>query len=369
MNKRILILANNDVGLYQFRKEFLYKLLDLGNEVYISLPYGEMIKTLIDAGCKFIDTPVDRRGNNPLIDLGLLYKYFRLLKNIDPDLVIAYTIKPNIYGGFVCRLKKIPYVVNITGLGTAFQKDGILKKLVTHLYRIALKKVKLIFFENSENMKTFKNLGIYEKDTPCKVLHGAGVNLEHYYYAPYPQEDKPIHFLFVGRVMKEKGIDELFEAMERLHSRGKNCVLDMIGEYEENYSAIIEANQKKGWLNYYGYQKDVRPFIEKCHCFILPSWHEGMANTNLECAAMGRPLITSNIPGCREAVINGESGLLCQAKNADSLVQAITKFLSMSQEERRKMGGIGRVHMEKIFDKNVVVNDTIKCINTYVGGI
>lgn len=363
MNKKIMILANNDVGLYQFRKELLYQLLELGNEVYISLPKGEMVKPLVNTGCKFLETPVDRRGINPITDFWLLVKYFKVLKEVYPDLVITYTIKPNVYGGFACRVKKIPYAVNITGLGTAFQNEGLLKKIVTILYKIALKNAHVVFFENAENMNVFKKLGICKSHARCKLLHGAGVNLEHYHYSKYPEADVPVHFLFVGRVMKEKGVDELFHAMEKLHSEGYKCVLDMLGGYEENYSVIIEKKQDEGWLNYYGYQEDVRPFIEKCHCFVLPSWHEGMANTNLECAAMGRPLITSNIPGCREAVLEGESGFLCEPKKSDSLYQVMVKFLALSQEERKVMGQIGRKHMENVFDKKAVVAETIEGLN------
>lgn len=358
MGKKILVLANNDVGLYQFRRELLSELIDLGHDVYISLPNGELVQPLIDAGCKFVDTPVDRRGINPATDFGLIRNYFRILKEISPDLVITYTIKPNIYGCFSCRVKKIPYAANITGLGTAFQNEGMLKKFVTILYKVALKKAKVIFFENSENMRIFQELGICKNREQCKLLNGAGVNLEHFYYSEYPKEDSPVHFLFVGRVMKEKGVDELFEAMERLQSSGQKCVLDMLGGYEENYSSIIEKYQKAGWLNYYGYQEDVRPFIEKCHCFVLPSWHEGMANTNLECAAMGRPLITSNIPGCREAVVENESGFLCEAKDSDSLYNAMAGFLSLTQEQRKTMGCVGRKHMEDVFDKKMVVAET-----------
>ena len=360
MNKKIMILANNDVGLYQFRKELLYQMLELGSEVYISLPAGEMVQPLVDAGCKFLETPVDRRGINPLTDFRLLVKYYKILKEVHPDLVVTYTIKPNVYGGFACRIMRIPYAVNITGLGAAFQNEGILKKLVTFLYKVSLKKAKVVFFENAENMNIFKKLGICKKDEQCKLLHGAGVNLEHYSYADYPETDDKVHFLFVGRVMAEKGIIELFSAMEQLWSEGYKCVLDMVGGYEENFSTEIEAKENKGWLNYYGYQKDVRPFIKNCHCFVLPSWHEGMANTNLECAAMGRPLITSDIHGCKEAVLAGKSGFLCKAKNADSLYKEMKKFLLLSQEERREMGKAGRKHMEKVFDKKVVVAETIE---------
>lgn len=356
---KILILANNDVGLYQFRKELIYELLK-ENEVYISLPYGEMIEPLKEAGCKFIDTPVDRRGINPIKDVILLYKYFCILSNIKPDMVITYTIKSNVYGGITCRVKKIPYVVNMTGLGTAFEGDGLLRRFVIQLYKIALKKAKVVFFENSEIMKLFLNLDIVKMSNAC-VLNGAGVNLSHYQYREYPNNEK-FHFLFVGRIMKEKGVDELFIAMKKLINSGSNCILDVVGPFEEDYKDILERNENEGWLKYYGYQKDVRPFIEKCDCFVLPSWHEGMANTNLECAAMGRPVITSNIHGCKEAIIENISGFTCETKNSESLYLVMKKMLSMSKEHRLHMGQEGRKHMIDVFDKNKVLSITLENI-------
>lgn len=354
---KVLILANSDVGLYQFRKELISELLK-NNKVSISLPYGEFINNLKKMGCKFIDTPVDRRGVNPFKDFLLLYKYIKMLKSENPDIVITYTIKPNVYGGFACRILKIPYAVNITGLGTAFQKQGMLRRLVTIMYKLSLKKAKTIFFENSENMQVFLNEKIVSKKRAC-LLNGAGVNLEHYSYQEYPTDTDETRFLFIGRVMKEKGINELFKAMRMLRKSGVKCSLDVLGGFEENYDSIIRRFEQEGWLRYHGYQEDVRPFIKNCHCFVLPSWHEGMANTNLECAASGRPIITSNIAGCLEAVINGKSGILAKRQNAVSLYNAMKKFIQLSYDERKTMGLAGRQHMEDVFDKIKVVEHTI----------
>lgn len=354
---KILILANSDVGLYQFRRELIQELLK-DHQVIIALPDGDLVRPLEEMGCEFSVAPVDRRGLNPLKDLGLMIRYLNLLRQQRPDLVITYTIKPNIYGGIACRLLRIPYAANITGLGTAFQSEGLLRKLVTMLYRPALKKAKVVFFENAANRQVFMDDKIVSGEKTC-LLNGAGVNLEQFSYTPYPV-DGPTRFLFVGRVMKEKGIEELFAAMERLHSDGADCCLDVLGGYEEHYEDTIRRCEEQGWLHYHGYVTDVRPFIEKAHCFVLPSYHEGMANTNLECAAMGRPLITSDIPGCREAVLEGKSGLLCQPKDVESLYDVMKRFLALSREERESMGKAGRRHMEKVFDKRKVVAETMK---------
>ncbi|MBR3972833.1 MAG: glycosyltransferase family 4 protein [Oscillospiraceae bacterium] len=354
---KVLILANFDVGLYQFRRELIGALLK-DNQVLLALPDGELVRPLEEMGCQFFETPMERRGMNPAKDLKLLMRYLKLLRQEKPDLVITYTIKPNIYGGMACRLLGIPYAVNITGLGTAFQNRGALRTLVTLLYRFALKRAKTMFFENSGNMEVLLGEKIVSREQCC-LLSGAGINLEHYTLAPYPEEGTT-RFLFVGRVMKEKGVEELFEAMKRLRAEGADCCLDVLGGYEENYADMIRGYEKQGWLHYHGYVTDVRPYIAKAHCFVLPSYHEGMANTNLECAATGRPLITSDIPGCREAVLENASGLLCEPKNAESLYEAMKHFLSIPAEIRAQMGVAGRRHMEAVFDKKKVVVKTLE---------
>ena len=354
---KILILANNSGGLYGFRHELISKLLEQ-HEVMAAVPFGESIEILSEMGCKLLDIPIDRRGINPIKDFRLFLRYIKIIWTKKPDLVITYTVKPNVYGGMACRLLGVPYAVNITGLGTAFQGHGLLRQIVTILYRLGVGRAKVVFFENVENQQIFIDEKLVKAEKTC-LLNGAGVNLEHYQVSEYPEECDGIRFLFVGRMMKEKGIDELFSAMRRLHQDGYSCTLDVLGGFEENYAQQMEEYQEAGWLHYHGYQRDVRPFIAQSHCFVLPSWHEGMANTNLECAASGRPVITSDIHGCKEAVVEGVSGLLCQRKDAQSLYETMKTFLQLSHEEKRQMGLAGRKHMEDVFDKKKVVSATI----------
>lgn len=362
---KILIICNCATGLEIFRGMLIQKLVKERNVVSAIVPQtNDKNETDAEDGlkkmhCNLIRIPIERRGMNPFRDIQLFLEYYRTVKKIKPELVITYTIKPNIYGGLVCRLLKIPYAANITGLGTAFQDKGMLCHLVTRMYKVALKKAKVVFFENVENRDVIVNAKIIPKNQTY-VLAGAGVDLEHFYYIEYPEETNMTKFLFIGRVMREKGIDELFSAMERLNNEGYKCSLDVVGGFEENYSDKIKKYEEEGWLHYQGYQDDVRPFIEKCHCFVLPSWHEGMANTNLECAASGRPVITSNIHGCLEAVVDGKSGYLAKKKNSDDLYEVMKKFIELSYDERKKMGLVGRKHMENVFDKKIVVEDTIK---------
>ena len=358
MSERFFVLGNSSDGLYGFRKELLEALARKG-EVWASVPDNGWFSELQEQGCHVIETPIDRRGINPVTDFKLLLRYIRMIRKLKPTRVMTYTIKPNIYGSLACQLLGVPYAVNITGLGTTFQKSGLLRTIVIILYKMAVHGADVVFFENQGNMQTLLDMGIVRRQQ-CRLLSGAGVNLERFSPADYPCEEEPTRFLCIGRVMAEKGVNELFAAMERLISEGYCCELDVLGYYEEDHKDAIDRYTRQGWLHYHGFRSDVKPFIEKAHCFVLPSWHEGMANTNLECAAMGRPLITSNIHGCKEAVAEGVSGLLCEPKNADSLYEAMKAFLSLGREERMAMGRAGRRHMEEVFDKKKVVSETLK---------
>lgn len=362
---KILIICNASTGLLTFRGMLIKELIAKKNNVSVIVPKTNEEQEnnseieLEKLGCKLIRIPIERRGINPICDSVLLCRYFVTIKKIKPGLVITYTIKPNIYGGFVSRILRVPYAVNVTGLGSTFQKSGILRQLVTIMYRIALKKAKVVFFENIENRDVLVDMGIVPEEK-THILAGAGVDLEYFKYLNYPKENTITKFLFIGRVMQEKGIDELFNAMKILDSEGYSCSLDVLGEFEENYLSKIQQYEKEGWLHYHGYQNDIKPFVKKCHCFVLPSWHEGMANSNLECAAMGRPVITSNIHGCLEAVDEGVSGFLCEKQNAGNLSDIMKKFIKLPYEKKIKMGIAGRKRMELLFDKRKIVDKTIE---------
>ncbi|MDO4982681.1 MAG: glycosyltransferase family 4 protein [Eubacteriales bacterium] len=363
---RVLILINSISGLFCFREKLIQTLAENNCDVCAVVPISsgndaETEEKLRQIGCNVLHTALDRRGINPIRDAKLFFDYLKILRRQRPELVITYTVKPNIYGGWACRLMKIPYAANITGIGTAFQSDGLLKTLVTLMQRTALRKAKVVFFENSGNRQTFVDLKIVPIDK-THVLNGAGVDLEKFSIAPYPTDSGETRFLFIGRVMKEKGIDELLAAMRLLIKDGEKCSLDVVGGYEEDYSRQFTQAEEEGWLRYHGSQMDVRPFIAASHCFVLPSWHEGMANTNLECAASCRPVITSNIHGCLEAVEDGVSGFLCESKNAEDLYRTMKRFMALSDTERETMGLNGRKRMEEVFDKKKVVEETISLI-------
>lgn len=357
--KKILIMTNHSFMLWQFRRELIAELLK-ENTVILSMPCGEHVDDFRKLGCKIINTDIDRRGINPLTDITLLRRYYYYLKKVKPDLVITYSIKPNIYGGFACRMSKIPYCVNVQGLGTAFQKP-LLAWLVGFMYKIALKDAKTVFFENEGNAKVFQDKKIIPIEKQ-KILHGAGINLEKFYFHEYPNNDK-VHFLYLGRIMKEKGIDELFTAVRSLYAERQDFVLDIAGFYEDDYKEQVNDLVQDGIVIYHGFQENPIPYYAASDCIVLPSYHEGMSNVLLEAAAIGRPLITSDIPGCREAVDPGVSGILVKVKNMNGLRDGMETFLNKTLDERILMGKAGRQKMEKEFDKAQVVKETIQALS------
>lgn len=353
----VVVIGNNSGGMYGFRKDLLERLVEDGNHVTVLTPFDDKVEELERICNEVVEVKIDRRGINPITDLKLLIWFWKYLRKKKPDLIMTYTVKPNVYAGLISRFLHISLAANITGLGTAFQGQGMLRKMITKLYKVSLKKAKVVFFENDANRQLFVDEHIIGEEQTC-LLMGAGVNLEDYQYVEYPENQK-VKFLFMGRVMQEKGINELLDAMRRLIADGIPAELDVLGNYEENYETMIEQCEREGWLHYHGYQSDVRPYIAQADCFVLPSWHEGMANTNLECAAMGRPIITSDIAGCREAVVDGVSGLLFACRNSDSLYEKMRLFCGYSRDEKEKMGINGRKHMEEVFDKKKVVEKTV----------
>ena len=357
---QILILANHSGGLYDFRKDLIAALKQHA-EVSVAVPRNYRWDELQALADRVIELPIDRRGMNPARDAKLLGQYRAILKRLRPDLVLTYTIKPNIYGGLACRELHIPYAVNITGLGSAIENGGWLKRFVLTLYKPALAGAKVVFFENAGNRDTLAATGVVPRGRDV-VLHGAGVNLEDYPCQPYPQEGA-VRFLFVGRVMHEKGVDELFAAARRMkQTYGDGVEFHIAGSFEEGYKPLVDELEQTGVVKYHGYQSDMKHFYAMADCVVLPSYHEGMSNVLLEAAASGRPLITSDIPGCREAVEPGVSGYLCPARDADALYAAMRRFLELPPAQRAAMGAASHDWIARNFDKKAVVAETVAAL-------
>ncbi|MFJ7186828.1 glycosyltransferase family 4 protein [Lysinibacillus xylanilyticus] len=359
---KILVLANFGMGLYNFRKELLEELIKEDNEVYISLPDDEYVPKLKKIGCKFIDTHLERRGKNPLTDFKLLLDYVGIIKRVKPDIVLTYTIKPNVYGGIACAITKTPFITNITGLGTSVENKGLIQKITLMLYKLGLMKASCVFFQNLNNRRFFEDNRIVKSKT--RLIPGSGVNLEQHKFEKYPMSDEKVRFLFIGRIMKAKGIEELFEAAKLVKENYPNVQFHLIGGIEENYNEEIDKLEKLGIIKYHGQQNDVHSFIKKSHATILPSYHEGLANVLLESASSGRPVLASGVPGCVETFDDGLTGFGFEVMSVESLVKAITKFVNLPYEQKKEMGIAGRTKMENEFDRNIVINAYLQEINT-----
>lgn len=363
---KILILTNYANGLWLFRKELLLAFMEEGHTVYVSLPPDENVDKLKSLRCNgravnIIETPFERRGNNPVKDLKLFLTYQKLLKKYQPGVVLTYTIKPNLYGGLACRLKGVPYLCNVTGLGTAIEDGGALSRILLWFYKISMKKARSVFFQNTKNKDFMNRHGVAVHN--CKLLPGSGVNLEEHTFTSYLPETEGIVFLAVIRIMKDKGIDEYLEAARRMtEKRGGTKVpvkFWLVGEYEEEsraqYEPLIEGLENRGVVRYFGHIDNVGEIMAQSHVIVHPSYHEGLSNVLLEAAACGRPVLASNISGCSETFSEGESGFGFAIKSVDALVSAMEKMLALSCEERERMGRAGRAWVEKYFDRNIVL--------------
>lgn len=351
---KVLILTNYFLGLHSFRKEVVKAIRDAGHEVVISAPFDEKKAYFEEIGCELIDTQFNRKGTNPIKDLGLMIRYRKMLRQIKPDVVLSYTIKPNLYGGMACQLCHVPQIVNITGLGSAVENPGWLQKLTILLYKVGLRKAKTVFFQNKAN-KEFCELHKMVKGNKM-LIPGSGVNLQYHTIQEYPK-DGIIKFIFISRLLKEKGIEEYFGAAIRIKKQYPNTEFHIVGPCEDSYSERLDALQKDEIIIYHGLQPDVRPFIGAVHCTIHPSYYpEGMSNVLLESCAAGRPIITTNRPGCGEIIEDGRTGFLVNAKDVDNLVSVIERFIALPYQQKMQMGLNAREKVEKEFDRQIVVD-------------
>ncbi|SCJ98220.1 colanic acid biosynthesis glycosyltransferase WcaL [uncultured Clostridium sp.] len=361
--KKVLMLGNSDIVIYNFRRELIEKMIKSGYEVYVSLPYSKKIKALKDMGCIFINTEINGRGTDIFEDIKLCLEYLKILIKVRPDVVLTYTVKPNIYGGIACRLMRIPYICNITGLGSGYLKSGLVKKIIKILSRISYRKANKIFFQNTSDMNTLINDRILTEN--YDLLPGSGVNLERYNVLDYPDKESEVNFSFIARVMKDKGIEEYLEAAKSIKLNYPKVNFSVIGKIEEvKYRNILSEYERRGIIKYEGFNDDIVPVIKKSSCIINSSYSEGMSNVLLEGAACGRPLIASDIPGCREIIDNGINGLLFKVKSTDELIEKIDKFINLDYKEKVLMGLAGRIKVQDSFNRDIVVDKYMNLINS-----
>lgn len=352
--KRLLVLANSDSAIFKFRSE-LIEALSKEYHIGIGIPFGQYMELIKNDKYEFFNIPINRHGLNPFEDYKLLKLYKKLMRSFKPDAVLLYTIKPNLYGSIAASKFNIPCLCNITGLGSALEKPGLLQSLLIKMYRYAMKQEHTIFFQNAHGREFFIEKGI-GKEEQYYLLPGSGVNLERFKLLPYPKDEK-VRFFFIARVIKEKGIDQFLYVAKRFKEENKDAEFHVCGACEESYDNILKNADSKEIIKYHGLVKDMRAMYELASCIVLPSYYpEGQSNVLLEGAASGRPLITTNHPGCQEAVNDGVSGYLVNKKDELDLYNKVCILYNMSMEARCAMGLAGREKIEKEFDRNIVIN-------------
>lgn len=365
----IALVTNNDDDVYCFRKEIIDSLIKNGYSVLISCPYGEKLNLIDDIEYIYDDPVIDRRGTSVTADAKLFFHYMSVLKKYRPDVVLTYTVKPNVYCGIASHFLKIPVISNVTGFGSVLQKSGMIRKFIMTLFKISFRRSECVMFQNSTNMHLAEESGMVKGGR--LLIPGSGVNTDRFPFIKYPDGGDGINggkvvFNYIGRILKEKGVDVYIEAAKRIKKKYPNTEFNMLGFIEPteiHYEKELKELEKDGIIRYFGSQKDVRPFIALSHATIHPSMYgEGMSNVLLESASSGRPVITTDNPGCRETFIDSETGLLFKGGDADSLCNIIEKFLSMPNEARAEMGARGREYIKSNFSRDIVADAYLKKI-------
>ncbi len=365
----IALLTNNDDDVYCFRLELIQAIMKAGYRMLISCPDGPKFEVMdeeyhLKKKKSFIyDNPdIDRRGTSVINDGKLMLHYRKLFKHYKPAVVLTYTAKPNVYASLVAHQLHIPVINNVTGLGSVVNESGIKQKFIMWLFKTAYRGSSCIMFQNSTNKKLAKKLG-WVKGT-SKLIPGSGVALDRYPVQEYPDggngiDGEPVIFNYIGRILHDKGVDDFIAAAKIIKRKYPNTEFNMLGfiePTESHYEAELEELGKLDIVHYRGSQKDVKPWIRRAHAIIHPSTYgEGMSNVLLENASSGRPIITTNNPGCQETVDNGVSGFIYSGGDVDALVRAIEQFVAMENEKRMQMGLKGRQKVEKEFSREVVI--------------
>ncbi len=367
---KILLLANTSWYIYNFRRSLIKALINDGYQVLCAAPADGYTEKLISLGAEYINVEYDNSSKNPATDLLFLYRLIKLMCQHKQSALLSFTIKANIYGSIAARYSKTPIITNISGLGSLFISDGVLSKLPLIMYRLGLSKEDNIFFQNNEDRDLFiKNNVVANQE--IEVLPGSGVDLNWFYNSKIKNKDNGVIFLVAARLLKDKGVIESVEAIRTLKKQNKKVELQLLGQVWTKNPSAIKQYELEGWVcdglvTYLGFTEDVRPHIENADVILLPSYREGMARILLEAASMGKPLIATDVPGCREAIDNGQSGFLCKVHDKDDLAEKMNMMIKLTGEERSLMGKRGREKMEKEFDEKIVINKYLESINKIV---
>jgi len=363
--KRIVLSSNTAFSIYNFRLHLMKALKEEGYEVIAVSPedgkYSELLKKEFSF---FAVKNLDRKGTNPIKDLKLFFEYFLLFRRLKPDLVINFTIKPNIYGSISAGLLGIPSISVITGLGYVFIRESWLTKLAKLLYWLAFRFNKAVVFQNSEDMKTLEKLC----EGKCILVESSGVDLKHFDPELCKEAKKDeFTFLFVGRFLTDKGIYELIRAYEKLKKEKPKVKLIIVGSPDEGNPNSVSKGElekwvKEGLIEWHGFQEDVRPFYCMADCVVLPSYREGIPRVLLEGMAMEKPIITTDAPGCRNVCVDGVNGFLVKPKDVESLYLAMKRMVEFGDEKLREFGKAGRRLAEEKYSVEKIVGEYINLI-------
>ncbi|WP_429033190.1 glycosyltransferase family 4 protein [Aeromonas media] len=361
MNSHICLVANTAWSMWNFRRGVIAAMLNADYRVTIVSPEDESVPKIRALGCDFIHLDMSAKGVNPIEDIKLMMRLAKIYRSLSADFIIHYTIKPNIYGSLAARYCNVPSLAITTGLGYTFVNDNLVSKVARCLYKIAFRFPKSIWFLNEDDRSEFVSRGLVPEHKTM-VLHGEGVDTEYFSPLRNPNDDGKIRFLLVARMLWDKGVGEYVEAARHIKAKCPNTEFQLLGACGVANPSNIGQEQINEWVNegvveYLGTTQDVRPIIAQAACVVLPSYREGIPRTMIEAAAMAKPIIVSSAPGCRDVVIPETTGLMCDVKNAHSLVQCMETFLSASQKERDEMGLAGRKLMMDRFDEKIIVDN------------
>ena len=362
--KVILVFSNHPSWTYNLRGEVLQSLVSSGYRVIVAVGDGPEVSKLKELGCEFVDVPFNRHGTNPYKEISLYREYRGLLDTIKPDVLLTYTIKPNLYGSILSKRRSVPCIANITGLGTAVEYPGVMRNVLLKVYKFAFKGIFKVFFQNTMNRDLFVSNKIVTDN--FELLPGSGVNISRFKLLPYP-DDKTIEFVFVSRIMREKGIDQYLDAATYIRKRHTNTRFHICGFCEQDYEDKIKDLESKDIVISHGMVSDIAEIYKSIHCLILPTYYpEGMSNVLLEACSSGRPIITTNRPGCREIVDDGVNGFIVKERDSNDLINKIESFISLSYKEREQMGINGRRKIEREFNRDIVVEKYLNAVKDAV---
>lgn len=353
------IAINTAWNIYNFRSGIIRHLISKGHEVVAIAPRDEYVERLEEMGCRFRDLPMSGSGVNPFSDLLLLWRIRRILKQEKADVLLTYTIKPNVYGAIAGRLLNIPIICNVSGLGTTFVWNTLVSKIAIFLYNISVKRASHVFFQNPEDLELFLSKIPVPKEN-VGLLKGSGINLESFSAAPKTPGLTPI-FLMIGRLLVEKGAYEFAAAAKIVKETYPQAQFWMLGKWDPLDKRAVKQEdlkrwQKEGIIEYKGTTDDIKSFIKEADVVVLPSYREGAPRTLIEAGAMSRALIATDVPGCRHVVADNVNGYLCEAKSGKHLAEAIKKYLALEDEQKIALANSSRAYMESNYDEKKVIN-------------